>query len=238
MKSTPRYKAVHQYIKKLIISGELVEGALLPSENELCERFQVTRPTVRQALTSLVQDGYIYKHHGKGSIVASQHKTLGLLSFKGFSEVLKETPEAVDTKVLEGPKVQDWPEDFFYPLSSKVLKQGCLFIKRLRLVNASPVMLEYTWLPNKNLTGFTEITFDRYSLFGTLGSKYHIEVSSVDQHIRAIVANGKTAPALDLEVGAPLLHIYRKYGTNQKDFNLYSSLFCNTDKYALSSEFK
>ena len=60
----------------------------MPSENDLSHQFKITRATVRQALEELVKEGYIEKRQGKGSVVISDRKTLGLLSFKGFSEVL------------------------------------------------------------------------------------------------------------------------------------------------------
>lgn len=237
MKKIPRYKAVYQFVKTMIISGKLEEGALLPSENELCNQFTVTRPTVRQALNTLVQEGYIYKHHGKGSIVANQRRTLGLLSFRGFSEVLKETAEPVQTNVLEGPEKQDWPEDFFYAVSKPSLKAGCYFLKRLRLVGEHPVMLEYTWLPNINLLHFDEIPFNKQSLFSTLASQYQIEVSSVDQQVKAIQASAEIAYKLGLKKGDAVLHIYRKYGTSREGFYLFSSLFCNTEKYSIGNIF-
>lgn len=235
--SAPRYKVVYQYLKKNIITGNFIEGDLLPSENELCLQFEVTRPTVRQALNTLVQDGYIYKQHGKGSIVASSQKTLGLLSFKGFTEVLRDSDQKIETKILERKQLNTWPEDFFYPISENFKKRGCYFLKRLRLVNKEPVMLEYTWIPNIDLNGFDEISFVNHSLFGTLASKYHIEVTSVDQQIKAVQADEQKARMLQMEEKLALLHIYRKYGTSRNDFFLYSSLWCNTSKYAIGSIF-
>jgi len=237
MKKTPRYKAVYQFVKALIISGKLEEGALLPSENDLCDQFTVTRPTVRQALNALVQEGYIYKHHGKGSIVASQRRTLGLLSFRGFSEVLKETAEPVQTKVLEGPVKQNWPDDFFYAIPGPLQKANCYFLKRLRLVGDYPVMLEYTWLPDIDLPDFDQIPFSKQSLFSTLGRQYQIEVISVDQQVKAILASAEVANKLGVEKGDAVLHIYRKYGTSREGFYLFSSLYCNTDKYSIGNIF-
>ncbi|MEM1134284.1 MAG: GntR family transcriptional regulator [Bacteroidota bacterium] len=233
----PRYKAVYQYLKKIILSGDYPEGSLLPSENELSRRFNVTRPTVRQALNTLVQERYIYKHHGKGSIVSIQRKTLGLLSFRGFTESLQDDQLEVATKLLEGPVLQDWPEDFFYPIPENLLADSCFFLKRLRSVNKAPIMLEYTWLPSSDLKGFTKVSYQEHSLFGTLRQKYHIEVTSVDQQVKAICANKQQAHILGMKEDDALLHIYRKYSTNRSAFFLYSALFCNTNTYSISSVF-
>ena len=84
-----QYQTIYETLKKKIQAGQFQEGQLLPSENELCTQFQNTRMTIRQALNELVNEGYIVRGHGKGSIVKTQIKRLGLLTFKGFSEVVE-----------------------------------------------------------------------------------------------------------------------------------------------------
>ena len=52
-----------------IVTGEFREGDMLPSENDLCQLFQVSRPVVREALSRLRDDGLIASRRGSGSIV-------------------------------------------------------------------------------------------------------------------------------------------------------------------------
>src|SRR3954447_18078385 len=52
-----------------IVSGALKEGDKLPSENEVCKAFQVSRPTVRAALTRLHADGLVATRQGSGTYV-------------------------------------------------------------------------------------------------------------------------------------------------------------------------
>lgn len=54
-------------LKKQIISGNIQIGEKLPSENELSARYQVSRQTVRKALSILENAGYIYAEHGRGT---------------------------------------------------------------------------------------------------------------------------------------------------------------------------
>jgi len=58
-----------EQIKQQIVLGEVKPGDKLPSENELCELFQVSRTTVREAILSLVALGVVRVHHGKGIFV-------------------------------------------------------------------------------------------------------------------------------------------------------------------------
>ena len=234
---TPQYRQLHQLLKKQILAGEFQEGDLLPSENELSAAHNITRATVRQALEELVKEKYIYKHKGRGSVVSSQRKTLGLLSFRGFSEVAEAAHLTVKTVVLQKPVLVSWEDDFFYPLSKAEKAAGCIFLERLRCADQDPVMLEYTYIPNIGLPDFLQHSLVHDSLFETLHVQYDIEIMNVEQDIRAIAAVAETARQLKLSEGSPVLHIYRRYGTSRKGFYLYSSLFCNTTQYALSNSF-
>lgn len=66
---TPRYYEIEQFLRDLIGRSEPGDG--LPSENELCERFSVSRMTARHAMQRLVQEGMIYRISGHGSFVAN-----------------------------------------------------------------------------------------------------------------------------------------------------------------------
>lgn len=56
-------------LRKMITSGEFAPGSPLPSESQLGEQYQVSRPTVRRALQTLEQEGLISAHAGRGRIV-------------------------------------------------------------------------------------------------------------------------------------------------------------------------
>ncbi len=63
----PKYEMVRNYIKNLLVSGTVLHGEMLPSENELISKFNVSRHTIRKAFGELSSTGYIYKKQGKGS---------------------------------------------------------------------------------------------------------------------------------------------------------------------------
>ena len=230
------YRKLQQELKSKILSGEFKEGDLLPSENDLTESYQVTRTTVRQALNELVREGYIYKHQGKGSIVAPrQRRTLGLLSVKGFSQVVSEKKQAVQTLMIEKPKIKPWEKDFFYPVSAKEKQVGCIFLKRLRCVELDPVMLESTYIADMNLPDFCVNPFVNGSLFETLNKNYQIEITRVEQDLRAVIATDEECHLLKIPQGSPLLHILLKFHTNRPYLCVYSSLLCNTEKFSIGN---
>jgi GntR family transcriptional regulator/GntR family frlABCD operon transcriptional regulator len=237
LEKSHQYQILKKDLTTQILGGILREGDLLPSENELTRKYRVTRSTVRKALDGLVNEGYIIKKQGKGSIVKLRRHSLGLLSFKGFSDVLQNKKEKNFSVLLQDPVLMPWPEHFFYPLSEKEKMAGTYFISRLRFVEEDPVMLEFTYIPKIGLDNFLKQPLVNNSLFQTLRKRYKIEINNVNQEIHALPASEDVARHLDYYPGAPVIHIYRKYLTSNPDLKIYSSLYCNTEKYFLSNEF-
>lgn len=66
----PSYISLYNSLYDDIVNGVYETGGLLPSENVLAEKYQVSRNTLRQALAILEQDGYIQKRRGKGTYIS------------------------------------------------------------------------------------------------------------------------------------------------------------------------
>ncbi|WP_438347555.1 GntR family transcriptional regulator [Paenibacillus sp. FA6] len=69
----PLYKEIEQYIMAQIRSNNWTTNTKIPSENELAAQFHVSRITVKNALTNLVESGVIFRQQGKGSFVSPNH---------------------------------------------------------------------------------------------------------------------------------------------------------------------
>ncbi len=232
----PLYRKLQQKIKSQILSGVYHDGDLLPSESDLMKVHSSTRGTVRQALEALVKEGYIIKQQGKGSIVLkSRRRTLGVLSVKGFSQIVTEKKLSVDTIIIKKPEVTAWDDSFFYQLSEIEKNAGCIYLKRVRCVNKEPVMLESTYIPNLNLPGFCKNQFVKGSLFETLSINYQIEITKVEQDLRAVSADKDASVLLNVKQGAPLLHIYLRFSTSREHLSIYSSLLCNTSDFSIGN---
>jgi len=230
------YQKLQQNIKSQIIAGVYKEGDLLPSESEMQQIHSVNRSTIRQALSELVKEGYIQKKKGKGSIVLKRmRRTLGVLSVKGFSEIVSENKLTVSTIMIHKPQITKWEEPFCFPIDDMELQAGCIYLKRLRCVEAEPVMLETTYVPNLNLPRFCTKPFVKGSLFETLSVNYSIEINKVEQDLRAVRADKEIAAYLRIKIGTPLLQIYLKFHTNREHMSVYSSLLCNTSKYSIGN---
>lgn len=85
-----------------IQSGEWPVGYMLPTELELCDQFHVSRPSVRTALLSLVNDGYLVRIKGKGTFVTTpQRLEESTIFIESFSEEMRRQGRAIQNEVLE-----------------------------------------------------------------------------------------------------------------------------------------
>jgi len=113
MKTLPQHRKLYEILRKHILDGIYTEGDLLPSENELCQLYGMTRPTVRQSLAALAGDGYIKKHQGKGSIVHRLPREIGILSVSGTTSAVGD--RSLKTRIIVKPIIKPWDKNFMFP---------------------------------------------------------------------------------------------------------------------------
>ncbi|MEZ5103812.1 MAG: GntR family transcriptional regulator [Draconibacterium sp.] len=235
MEQIPQYRKLYELLRKHIVDGVYEEGSLLPSENELCASYQMTRPTVRHALDSLVKDGMILKKQGKGSIVRKQIQNIGILSISGTASAVG--VRYLKTDILQKPVIKTWPENFSFELTDLEKESGCVYMERLRYVEEVPVFYDINHLPNIYLPRITNRSFENKSLFEILRKNYQIEVLGGEQKLKAIKADKSIQKILQLRSGQPVLHIERKLTTNKEGFNIYSTIYFNSEKHAIFGNF-
>lgn len=214
--------------------GTYPVGSYLPSENEICEQFDTTRTTVRRALDELLKNGFIEKEHGRGSRVVDRRKSLGLLTVKGFSEALDHNKRTV---ILQEPTSQPWDDRIPFRLSETEKEGNAFYFQRLRYVNDEPIMLEHNWYSELKLPQLKASEFIEGSFFKTLSQNFLIEIKGSEQELRAESANAEVARFLNIEMGAPVLHISIRFTTSNPDLYLYSEVYCNTSRYSVSNRY-
>lgn len=234
-RNIPQHRQLYELLRRHIREGVYNEGDMLPSENELCRLYNLTRPTVRQALSRLASEGFILRKQGKGSIVRSFPKDIGILSVAGTTSALG--AGNLRTEILVKPVVRPWEDNFMFPLSPLEMETGCIYMERLRLFNGRPIFYDINYIPNINLPRFTSLQFKDRSLFEILRKRYEIEIIGGQQRIRARPAGKNVSAYLQIRPGSPVLHLERKFETSRPGFFVYSSIFCNTSEHAIFGTF-
>ena len=144
---TPMYKQVAGIISEGIRTGELKVGEKLPSEFELMKDFNVSRVTIRGAISELVTDGLLVRSQGKGTFVAPQKKLQSANDTTGLTDSCRQAGKVLKSQVLS--------VEYAYPThaDSEFLavdeSQQVIEIKRLRYIDGHPSILETLYFPRK-----------------------------------------------------------------------------------------
>ncbi len=237
----PQYQYLYETLRQDITRGVFKAGDLLPSESVLQQQYRLTQPTIRQALSLLVQEGYIRKHQGKGSIVQTIPIGLGVMSLKTHSpnvgEVGVSAPELVNTVIITKPYECQFPDDLLFPPTDEDMRTGFYCFERLRSVNDHPVFFEKLILPNRYVPNFPRQRLVNRSFFDLLRTKYGLVVTGGEQKIQALAADGWVSIHLGVAEGSPVLRLEKRIDTNKSDFSFFSLLFARTDQFLLQGRF-
>lgn len=185
-------------------SSQLPPGTKLPTEGELVKRFGVSRATVREAVTSLVEAGYVTRRHGSGSYVAERRRMPhGLDSTLSYLAMIEGAGAEAGMRVLDA--VLDQYSKLDSPLQ---LGQGdmVLAVERVRTADDQPVIYSRDRIPARLLRDDLDLQNLHPSLFGLLSSSGHA-ADHATATLRAVASNSRTAKVLGVRRGKPLLYI-------------------------------
>jgi GntR family transcriptional regulator len=224
----PKYHQLRGILLQLI-GSELSPDLPIPSERELQERYQVSRMTVRRAIDELVAEGRLYRVSGMGTYVSSDTTDVPV-QLSSFSEDMaargKTTTQRTERLELTAAEPAE-AHELGLDATAQVIA-----LDRLRLVDGEPICYEFSRLPALLLPGFLDHWGDE-SLFAFLDQRYRLRPTRSEQHISAAAADLRLAPALDLDVGAPLLKI-RQRAYCRNDIVEYCESYYRPDRYELT----
>ena len=202
----PLYLQLKRMIKAQIQDGRLAPGDRVPSERELSDQFGMSRMTARQALIELVREGLLYREQGRGTFVAAQKVSQGLLTVTSFTEDMHSRGIVPSSVVLSlTTQSPSMPERERLRLD---LGEQMVCIRRLRLGDGRPMALEEASLPQFMADGIEHYDLAHGSLYTFLKSR-HIELQGAHQTLEAILADEEQATLLAVPPGAPLLLLER-----------------------------
>jgi GntR family transcriptional regulator len=202
----PFYFQLAELLEEEIVAGRWEPGTRVPSENELCSRYELSRTTVRQALARLEQEGLVGREKGRGTFVsASRPRTWLIQSAEGFfhDEFLR-AGHAVTSQVLrlERGKLPLWASD---GLGLSPGAEGVI-VERLRSVDGLVALYVVNCLPAFAADAVDGLDADD-SLYQRLAEKGGISVAGGSRSLEAVLAGPKLARLLKLDAGDPVAYI-------------------------------
>lgn len=202
---TPAYIQIADGLRSLIESGELAEGAALPSERELCEHFGVSRMTVRQARDVLEQGDLIRSERGRGTFVQARRIQKSQQEFRSFSEEMTRRGGVVSSRLVEWkvcpPDAK--AQEFFGASRSETVYH----IERIRLVDNIPMVLEAVQILVSKCPDLARFDLEKDSLYRILEQEYGINLVRSVEEIGAVAAAAKANHRLfDIRAGIDDTH--------------------------------
>jgi GntR family transcriptional regulator len=192
------YYQIKQDLSRRITAGELAPGSALPSEQDLCEAYGVSRPTVRQATQDLVNEHLLERRRGLGTFIAHPRVRQELGGLRGFTEKMQLEGRVPGTKVLEHRVAR--ADDLDAETAAQLEVTGTaniLRVVRVRLADGVPVMLETLSVPCERFPGIADIDLARESFYSTLRTRYGVVVSYLRETLEPVLLSKEEADALE-----------------------------------------
>lgn len=205
----PLYVQIRDHLVRQIDQGQLHPGDRLPSEPELVERYRVGRPTIRQAVALLRQEGRVVTQRGIGTFVASQTARISLLSFDGLTHVLRAQGLEVKDTILGAGTTPEPPLEVL-----TVEDDGEWWtIRRLRALarkgGCQPLCVEADSFPLSLYPDAEAVFAQTGSATSVLKAAYHEQIASSEVASRAIKVPDPLRGLLELRRGEAVLAMER-----------------------------
>jgi GntR family transcriptional regulator len=202
----PLYYQLKTRILEAIAAGEYSPGQMLPSERELQESFGISRATVRQALTELVNEHVLERRQGIGTVVAPKRIAPQLLKLTSFSEDMRGRGHTAGARTLElalVPPPAAVRERLQLPPGELVWS-----VFRLRLADEEPVGIQLLYVPP--WLGLSEHDLETMSSFyRLLETKCGVSVQRAHELLNARNATAREAKLLQVKSGSALINVER-----------------------------
>ncbi|MBO9473222.1 GntR family transcriptional regulator [Shimia sp. R10_1] len=230
----PRYQQLYRHIAAEIRSGGLQPGDQLPPERDLADTADISRVTVRKAVSLLVEEGLIEQRRGAGSFVAMPSPRLeqSLSSLVSFTETMRARGMQATSEVLSRGLFSPNPDEMVtlgLAAHEKVAR-----INRLRSAGGTPIALEYSSLPRDILRDPEKIETSLYTLLRKDGSA----PTRAIQRVTALNLSPSDADLMKLPEGSAVLQIVRTgYLASGRPIELTRGLY-RSDIYDFVSELR
>jgi GntR family transcriptional regulator len=226
----PYYAQLYAILKARITGGEWPAGHRLPSEPELCELYDVSRITVRQALALLVRDGNITRGRGKGTFVRDTRLTAAPRTVSSFSSELHDLGMKPGSRILDVRRSAATAD-----LAEKMgLEPGAALVavRRLRLADDRPIGIQTATLPAARFPGLEGLLGDDVSLYTILREYFGVVGTGATEVFKGSTVGRASAGLLECTPSTPAFDVTRISFDNEGVYEHTASLL-RGDRYEI-----
>ncbi|MGT2932676.1 GntR family transcriptional regulator [Streptococcus catagoni] len=218
----PAYIKIHDIIKKDIEQGIWPIGNRLPSERDLADQFHVSRMTLRQAVTMLVEEGILERRIGSGTYVASHRVRDKMRGTTSFTEIVHSQGKTPSSKLLSYQK--QLASDTEIKELNLNPTDYVIRMERIRYADKLPLVYEVASIPEKYIKEMKRKEITEH-FFKTLVS-HGFEIGKSRQTIYAKTASERVASYLGVSRGHAILALTQiSYFTNGNPFEYVRSQY-------------
>jgi GntR family transcriptional regulator len=232
----PLYLQLVNRIEEQIDSGDLKPGQRIPSENEFCEMYEISRTTVRQALHDLATRGKVIRVKGKGSFIPKYVARKPFDGLTGFSrEVNYIYNKRSYSKVLDLEIIP--PDEKTSQMLGLKNDEAVIKLQRARYITDMGIAgVDTRFLPLVRFKNLMQEDLEKNSLYEILITKFNTIPSRAYSEVSGGACPEEYAELLELQPGDPVT-IFRDviFDQNEIPFDFGENVY-RIDRYTYRIE--
>jgi GntR family transcriptional regulator len=226
------YVQMCSIVREKIMGREWPAGSQIPTEDELCRTYDVSKATVRMAIAELVRDGYLRKQQGKGTFVTFFPQDMGITMKTRLTEDMFGEGVIVKKELLV-KGVQEPAENLKDFLKTE---NAVYYILCKRVVNGETAYLEESFIPLDKVPEIEGEDVCQTSIYEMVQQKAVQKIHKVVQSIELSEVRGDAAAILKTGEGTPVILLHRLLVGQDGDPIAYTRLTGSGRKYKLQTE--
>ena len=218
-----------------IHSGEWLTGSQIPTEEDLCKSFDVSKITVRRAINNLAIEGYLEKLQGKGTFVRQGPQRSGIPMKTILVEGVFQTEEGRQIKIID-KKVLSLQDEEVMSRLGPVLDRDIFYLCRLQVAQGVPVLVNELYIPLRVCPAIQEWNPDSGYVFDFLKKNSAPNIVRVNQTVE-VGKPGSMSGHLNTRSAGACMIIHRVFTAFGGLTVVYSKTTARGDRFTLNSEF-
>jgi DNA-binding GntR family transcriptional regulator len=208
--NVPLYSQLKNLIIQKIESGEYRGESRIPSEQELCELYDISRSTVRQAISELTNNGYLYKEKGKGTFVSKSKSKVDIKNYTGFSDSILDSQDPGQHDILSTRVVTYSDAGFLQSIfGSQLYNDSSRFaeISYATTENKSVLSYNLSYIPLGLFPDIIEDIMAKKPSYDILRGKYPLLPVRTKSSLEIVYTDHADAQYLQVQTGQPVIKI-------------------------------
>ncbi len=205
----PLYCQLKNIIIAKIEDGIYLPDSKIPSEQEFCELYNISRPTVRQAITELTNNGYLYKEKGKGTFVSRPKTSIDVKTYTGFTDSILDNELTDNREILCIETVQGKECRKILEIFKVGSGQNIEFAKVIFRTKHDDDVFSFntSFIPLNLFPDIIEDINSKKASYDILRGKYPLIPVKSTRSLEVVFTDPKEAQYLMVQPGHPLLKI-------------------------------